>query len=217
MINQESKRSEVNSEIEEATAAALSDVTEASSAESPVVVEATNAESPTVTNLNVRKAQRGGVNSKLSAGAGSNPRIPRELARLMQPDQFSRLVSKSGANLMIAGQTRGRLASRNPLAEGVRFHSEEGRRGSRSLSAEARRSGVVFDGTRPATKEQTVSVPGSASPRSARDFSQTQVAPATVPEGILTVGNAEKKIEELLNTKRAQHEALLRAQQAAHD
>ena len=121
MINQ-NKRSEVNSEIEEATAAAASNVTEAISAESPGVVEAINAESPSVTNRNGRKAQRGGVNNKVPAVAGSNPRIPRELARLIQPDQFSRLVSTSGANLTlaaagsIAGQTRGRLASRNPSA-----------------------------------------------------------------------------------------------------
>jgi hypothetical protein len=117
----------------------------------------------------------------------------------------------------IAGQTRGRMASRNPSAEGVRSFSAGGRRGGRSLSAEARRSGGVLDVTNPATKGNTVSAKGPALPRLIIASTRSQVAPATVPEGDLTAENAEKKIEELLNEKMALHAARLREQQAAQD
>ena len=86
------KRSEDNSESDEAIPAELPDATEATAAESSGVVEAIPAESPSLTTRKARKALRGGV-SKGSAGAGSNPKISRELARLIRPDQLSRLVS----------------------------------------------------------------------------------------------------------------------------
>ncbi len=195
----------------------MPDSTEATAAGSSGVTEAITEESSSVTTRNVRKTQKG----KLSAGAGSISRIPRELARLIQPDQFSRLVSTSGANLTpaavgsIAGQTRGRMASRNPPAEGQRFLSAEGRRGGRSLSAEARRSRGLSDVTTPTTKGNMVGAKGIASPRSNIASSRSQVAPATASEGDLTAENAEKKIEERLNEKMAMHAARLREQQHA--
>jgi hypothetical protein len=157
MINQD-KRSSDTSERVDATLAELSDVTEATAVELSGVVEAISAESPSVTNRKARRALRDVV-SNGSAGAGSKPKISRELANLIRSDQTSLIASQLRAMLnlagvgSIAGQTRGRMASRNPRTEGVRFFSAEGRHGGRSLSADSRRSVVLLDVTKPTTKK----------------------------------------------------------------
>ena len=156
------KRSNDTSESDDAIPAELSDVTEATAVELSGVVEAIPAESPSVRNRKARRALRDVV-SNGSAGAGSKPKISRELANLIRSDQTSRIASQFGAMLnpagvgSIAGHTRGRMAFRNPRAEGVRSFSAEGRHGGRSLSADSRRSVVLSDVIKSATKVNRVS------------------------------------------------------------
>ena len=139
MINQDNIISEDN-ESEEVISAELPVSAEATAAMSPGVVETTR---------KALKALKVGV-GKGSAGADSKirkPRISRELRGLTRADPMSPFEFTLGGASMTAvvgsraDQAGGSMSTRQSSAQDRRSHSAEGRRGGRSLSAEARSGG----------------------------------------------------------------------------